>query len=98
MFNYSKDIIVEAYKELKYSCSNYSGNDQLFKVGVESSSLTAKDTELFYCQIARLLFASKRTRLDIQTCLTSLFTRVELLIHYYKDIHMDIGLLFINKI
>ena len=61
MFDHSKDITVEAYEELKNSCSHYSGNDQLFKVDVESACLPTKDTELFYCHVARLLFANKKS-------------------------------------
>ena len=82
MFDYSKDVIVEASEELKNSRSHYSGNNQLFKVDVGSPSLPAKDTELFYCHVARLLFASKRARLDIQACVASIFTRVELTMNY----------------
>ena len=98
MFNYPNDVIVEAYDELKNSRSHYSGNDQLFKVDVESPRLPVKDTELFYHQVARLLFASKRARPDIQACVASLFTKVKLPTNYYKDIHVDIDLSFVNKI
>ena len=59
IFDYFKDVIVEASEDLKNSCSHYSGNNQLFKIDVDSPSLPLKDTELFYHHIARLLFTSK---------------------------------------
>ena len=86
MFDYSKDVIVQAF-DLKNCRLHYSGNNQLFKVDIDSTSLPAKDTELFYCNVARLLFASKKSRPDIQACVASLFAREELPMKYYKDIH-----------
>ena len=97
MFDHPKDVTVEAYEELKNSRSHYSGNDQLFKVDVESPSLPAKDAELFYRYVTRLLFTSKRARPDIQACVVYIFTKMELLINYYKDRHLDIDILFVNK-
>ena len=77
MFDYLKDVIVEAAEDLKNSCSYYPGNNQFFKVDYDSPSLPPKDTELFHCHVARLLFASKRPRPDIQVCVTFLCTRVK---------------------
>ena len=48
LFDYFKDVIVEAVEDLKNSRSHYSGNNQLFKVDIESLSLPAKNTELLY--------------------------------------------------
>ena len=98
MVDYSKEVIVEAFENLKSRRSHYSGTDQLFNVDVESPSLPGKDTELLYRHVARLIFVSKRTRPDIQTCVASLFTREEILENCYKDIHLDINLLFVIKI
>ena len=97
IFDHSKDVIVKAYEELKYSCSHYFGNDQLFNFDVESPSLSAKDTELFYHHFVRLLFISKSARLDIQACVAYTFTRMKLPLDYYKDRHMNMDLLLVNK-
>ena len=72
MFDYLEDVIVEATEDLKNCHSYYPGNDQLFKVDGDSPRLLQKDAELFHCHVARLLFASKRARPDIQVCVTFL--------------------------
>ena len=66
MFDYLEDVIDEAAKDLKNSRSYYPGNDQLMKVDYDSPSLSPKDAVLFHQHVARLLFASKRARPDIQ--------------------------------
>ena len=76
MFDYLEDVIVEAAEDLKNSCSYYPGNDQLMKVYHDSPSLSLSDAELFHQHVARLLFASKRARPDIQVCVVFLCTRV----------------------
>ena len=77
MFDYLKDIIVEANKDLKNSPSYYPGDDSLMKVDLGSQKLLIKDAELFHCHVARLLFASKRARPDIHVCVAFLCTRVK---------------------
>ena len=72
MFDYLRDVIVEANEVLKNSCLYYPGNDQLFKVGYDSPSLPSKDAELFHRHVARLLFSSKRARPDMQVCVVFL--------------------------
>ena len=47
------------------------------KVDEDSPRLPAKDAELFHRHVARLLFASKRVRPDIQVCVAFLCTRVK---------------------
>ena len=47
------------------------------KVDHNSPSLSPKDAELFHRHVARLLFASKRARPDIQVCVAFLCTRVK---------------------
>ena len=76
MFDYLEDVIVEASRNLKNSCSYYPGNDSLMKVDKDSPRLPTKDADLFHLHVARPLFASKRARSDIQVCLTFLCTRV----------------------
>ena len=77
MFNYLEGVIVEPADGLKNSCSYYLGNNQLFKVDDDSPSLLPKETEIFHRHFARLLFASKRARPDIQVCVTFLCTQVK---------------------
>ena len=71
MFNYLEDVIVEANKDLKNSRAYYPGIDSLMKVDLDSPRLLINDAELFHCRVARLLFASKRARLDTQVCVAS---------------------------
>ena len=73
MFDYLEDVKVEANEDLKNSRSYYPGNDSLMKVDQDSSRLSTKDAALFHCHIARLLFAGKRARLDIQVCSLSMY-------------------------
>ena len=77
MFDYLEDIIIEAPDDLKNSRSCYPGNDDLFKVDTESPLLSHDRADLFHRLVARLLFASKRARPDIQVCIAFLCTRVK---------------------
>ena len=77
MFDYLEDVIVEAANDIKNSRSYYPGNDQLMKVDYDSLSLSPKDAKLFHQHVARLLFASKRARPNIQICVAFLCTRVK---------------------
>ena len=47
------------------------------KVDVDSQKLPTKEADSFHRHIARLLFASKRARPDIQVCVAFLCTRVK---------------------
>ena len=77
MFNYLEDMIFEAADDLKHSCSYYPGNNQLFKVDHDLPRLSQKDADIFHCHVARLLFANKRARPNIQVCVAFLCTRVK---------------------
>ena len=80
IFDYLEDVIVEASEDLQHSRSYYPGNDSLMKVDEDSPRLPTKDADLFHCHVARLLFASKRARPDIQVCVAFLCsTRVKAL-------------------
>ena len=72
MFNYLEIMIFEVADDLKHSRSYYPGNNQLCKVDYDSPRLSQKDADLFHGHIARLLFASKRARCDIQVCVAFL--------------------------
>ena len=80
MFYYLEDVIVETNEDLKNSHLYYLGNDSLMKVDQDSPRLPTKDAELFLSHVARLLFASKRTRPDIQVYVAFLCIRVKVLI------------------
>ena len=77
MFDYLEDMIVEASQDLKNSCSYYPGNDSLMMVDEDPPRLPTKDSDLIHCHVARLLFASKRARPDIQVCVAFLCMRVK---------------------
>ena len=49
----------------------------MFKVDHDSPRLSQKKADIFHCHVARLLFARKRARLDIQVCVAFLCTRVK---------------------
>ena len=77
MFDYLEDVIVEDNKDLKNSCLYYPGNDSLMEIAYSSPSLPTKDAKLFHCHLARLLFASKRARPNIQVYVAILCTKVK---------------------
>ena len=77
MFDYLEDVIVEASEDLQHSRLYNPGNDSLMKVDEDSPRLRTKDADLFHRHVARLLFASKRTRPNIQVCVAFLCTRVK---------------------
>ena len=52
MYNYLEDIIVEAPADLKKSRSQYPGNENLFKVDVNSTILDKEQKELFHILVA----------------------------------------------
>ena len=74
MFDYLGDVIVEAADDLKNSRSHYSGNNQLFKVDDDSPRQLQKSVDIFHRHVARLLFAKKSARPDIQVCVAFLCT------------------------
>ena len=74
MFDFLEDVIVEAPDNLKKSRSQYPATQNLFKVNQSSPLLPNKDSELFHRLVARLLFASKRGRPDIQVSVAFLCT------------------------
>ena len=77
MFDFMEDVILEAPENLRKSRSQYPATQSLFKVNENSPLLCNKDAELFHRLVARLLFASKRGRPDIQVAVAFLCTRVK---------------------
>ena len=82
MFDYLEDIIVECPDDLKKATLIFPANDNLFKPNENSPYLDNKKSDLFHRITARLLFAAKRARPDIQVCVAFLCTQV-------KDPHED---------
>ena len=56
-----------------------------------------KDIELFYRFIERLLFTSNITRSNVQDCVTSLVTTIELPMKYHRNRNLNTDLLFKKK-
>ena len=80
------------------SCSSYSGSNERSKLDVESSSITMKYIELFYCLIRRLLFTSKITRPNTHDCVAYLLTIIKVPTIYHKNRNLNTDLLFMKKI
>ena len=78
MFDYLQDIVSTLPESLQTNrCFNTPAADHLFHVDPEAERLNTKDGELFHSMVAKLLFAAKRARPDIQTAISFLCTRVK---------------------
>ena len=77
MFEYLEDIIAKASEELKPSRCVHPCNDNLFKIKEDSPLLDPKKADLFHKLVARLFFASKRARPDIQVTVAFFCTKVK---------------------
>ena len=82
MFDYLEDMIVKCPDNLKKATSFFPANDNLFKLDKNSPWLDNEKSDLFHQITARLLFAAKQARPDIQVCVVFLCTQV-------KDPHED---------
>ena len=79
-------------------CLPHSGFSHRLKLNAESLSMSEKNIGLLYCLIKRLLFTSKITRTDIHAYVSYIITRIELPTNYHKDRHLNVDVLFVNKI
>ena len=78
MFDYLEDIIANLPEDLKTNRSTTSpAATHLFNVSHDATKLKHDDAEQFHHYVAKLLFASKRTRTDLQTAIAFLCTRVQ---------------------
>ena len=78
MFDYLEDIIVEAPLDLKVGPKHKTlASGKLFQIDETSPLLSTEKGKLFHQLVARLLFASKRARPDIQVAVAFLCTRVK---------------------
>jgi hypothetical protein len=75
MYDYLEDILAESPDDMK-GMAVTPAHSKLFQVNQECEKLDAKNIDWFHRTVARLLFASKRARPDIQTAVAYLCTRV----------------------
>ena len=75
MYEYLEDILVEAPDDMDEIAVNVAG-EHLFKVNPDCKKLDHEIADYFHRTVARLLFASKRARPDLQTAVSFLCTRV----------------------
>jgi hypothetical protein len=75
MYDYLEDILAEAPDDMDGKAVN-PASDHLFKVNEECEKLNPETNDFFHRTVARLLFASKRARPDLQTAVAFLCTRV----------------------
>jgi hypothetical protein len=76
MWDYLRKVIKEFPKEITGVCAT-PVSDHLFKVREDGRKLSKELAEVFYHTVYQLLFATNRARLDIQTAVSFLTTRVK---------------------
>ena len=77
MRDYLEDIIANMPERLKPTRFMVTpAGDHLFKVNEDAIKLNQRDSDTFHQYVAKLLFAAKRARPDIQTAVAFLCTRV----------------------
>jgi hypothetical protein len=76
MYDYLEDIINEMPDDMN-GTSPTPATDRLFDVEEESPALNEKESDFFHRTTARLLFAAKRARPDLQVAVAYLCTRVK---------------------
>ena len=75
MYDYIEDIIESAPSDMN-GISPDPAKSKLFTVHDTSPRLGYQQAEFFHCMTARLLYAAKRARPDIQVAVAYLCTRV----------------------
>jgi hypothetical protein len=75
MYDYLEDILAESLDNMK-GMAVTPAHSKLFQVNQECEKLDTKTIDWFHRTVARLLFASKRARPDLQTAVAYLCTRV----------------------
>ena len=76
----------------------HSGSSQRFVLNANSPSVSEKDIGLLHRLIEILLFSSKITRPDVLACVSYIITRMELPTNYHEDGHLNVDVLFVEKI
>ena len=77
MFDYLEVIVVECESKGWTKEAVWSAHKHLFEVRDEAANLNDKDAEFFHRITARLFYAGKRARPDIQLAISFLYTRVK---------------------
>ena len=78
MFDYLEDILANLPDKLRANRTFVTpAADHLFTVNPEATKLNTADADTFHRTVAKLLFAAKRARPDIQTAIAFLCTRVK---------------------
>jgi hypothetical protein len=76
MYDYLEDVVSDMPDDMR-GTSPTPASDNLFDVDEESTLLTEKEADFFHRTTARLLFAAKRARPDLQVAVAYLCTRVK---------------------
>ena len=76
MVDYDKKMIEDFLEEIVATAKTPASN-QLFKVNEDAAKLEAVKSQNFHTMVAKALFVCKRARLDIQTAVAFLTTRVK---------------------
>jgi hypothetical protein len=76
MIDYLEDIISEMPSDMD-GIARTPAQDDLFTIDETSPLLNAKDADFYHCTTARLLFAAKRARPDLQVAVAYMCTRVK---------------------
>jgi hypothetical protein len=76
MYDYLEDILDEMPDDMNGTAPTPASN-KLFEADEESPPLNEKESDFFHRTTARLLFAAKRARPDLQVAVAYLCTRVE---------------------
>jgi hypothetical protein len=76
MYDYLEDILAEMPADMKGTAPT-PASDNLFDVDETSPALNEKESDFFHRTTARLLFAAKRARPDLQVAVAYLCTRVK---------------------
>jgi hypothetical protein len=75
MYDYLEDILLEAPSDMDGGSATVA-SDHLFTVNPEGEKLNLEISDYYHRTVARLLFAAKRARPDLQTAVAFLCTRV----------------------
>ena len=77
MYDFLEDILEDAPEDMNGTNARTPAKSNLFTVDPTSKLLNVKEADAFHRRTARLLFAAKRARPDIQVAVAYLCTRVK---------------------
>jgi hypothetical protein len=76
MDDYMENVLNDAPSDMDGKAATPADAEHLFKVNANAKKLDSDDLDMFHSMTAKLLFLCKRARLDIQTPIAFLCTRV----------------------